>query len=323
IEAGLINGVLYRFVDGNYKIADSIEPWEGYWFAALTDCRLIIPNTVERGAWTVVDKKDNVNILPALLKSSFASDAVSTDRWQVSLHVSAGKYQDIANGAPCLGVNPNSSIGLDSSDRLELPEPQGSFVTLRFVHPDETAVPFNQFDWDIKPPAESIVWEFEVKSNLSGERIAITWNNEEISQDYYLMLIDKDTMTSMVMNKENGYTYVCGSNDGLPARHFMVRAIKAAPIMQAQAEKMDDFSQLKIWPNPATTPSMNFSWGTGKATIRIFTLSGELIKTMSDVDSGEPWDLTNNDSQSVASGVYLFVISNAAGSRCGKLAVIR
>ena len=325
VEAGLVNGTLYKFADGSYKIANSIEPWEGYWFAALTDCRLIILNTVVSGQWSV-DKKDDVTVRPALLKSPVARDAVSTDRWQVSLHVSADRYQDTANGAPCLGVNPNSSTGLDSFDRLELPEPQGNFVTLRFVYPDEDASPFNQFDWDIKPPADSIAWEFEVKSNLLGERIAITWDKEDIPQGYYLMLIDKDTGTSMVMDKEGGYAYVCGSNNSLPARHFMVRAIKAAPmqVQDEKAENIDNFSQLKIWPNPATKPSMNFSWGQGKATIRIFTLSGELIRTMPDVDSlTAAWDMKNNDSQPVSSGVYLFVISNAADRRCGKLAVIR
>lgn len=313
IEAGLVNGILYRYIDGNYKVADSIEPWEGYWFAALTDCRLIISN---------IREDSNASTSALLLKPSFAKGVVLPDRWQVSLNVSAGKYQDIANGAPCLGVNPGSSIGLDSLDRLELPEPQGNFVTLRFIHPDEPNSPFNQFDWDIKPPDESIVWEFEVKSNLSGERIAITWDKEEIPKDYYLMLIDKDTKTSMVMNDENGYTYICSSDNTSHIRHFMVRAVKTAPA-QRQAEMISDLSLLKIWPNPATKPSMNFSWGTGKATIKIFTLNGELIRTMPDVDSGVSWDLKNNDSQSVASGVYLFVINNATNRRYGKLAVIR
>ncbi|MBU0700320.1 Ig-like domain-containing protein [bacterium] len=328
IEANLVNGILYKYVDDNYQVSDGIEPWEGYWFAALTDCNLIIPNSSSSFQLenNKAETKADTIASSALLKLSPAKAAASPDKWQISLHVSAGKYQDTANGAPCLGVNPDSSIGLDKSDRLELPEPQGNFVTLRFVHPDEPTnngvSPFDQFDWDVRPPSESIVWEFEVKSNLSGERIAITWDKEEIPQDYCLMLIDKDTLTSMVMDKENGYTYICGSNNGLAARHFMVRAIKADPL-QAQNEEMSNFSGLKIWPNPATKPYMNFDGFTGKATIRIFTLNGELIKNMPDVDAAASWDLKNNDSQPVASGVYLFIINNAASKRCGKLAVIK
>ncbi|MEK7814198.1 MAG: hypothetical protein AAB296_10590, partial [Candidatus Desantisbacteria bacterium] len=235
VAAGWIINMLYRYVDGGYQASDEMEAWYGYWFASLTDCELIIPKAASANKTTL---------------QAAPLETVNNESWQVDLSVSAGGYQDTANGTPRLGVNPASSIGLDGSDRLELPEPQGNFVTLRFVHPDEVigkaAVPFNQFDWDIKPPDESIVWDFEVKSNLSGENVAITWDRECLPHDYYLMLIDKDTQTSMVMDEGNGYTYVCGSNNGLPVRHFTVRAAKAASI-QVQDEKagrMDNFSQL-------------------------------------------------------------------------------
>jgi hypothetical protein len=60
----------------------------------------------------------------------------------------------------------------------------------------------------------------------------------------------------------------------------------------------------------------NFSPGD---TIKIFTLSGYLVKTL----SGPSWDLTNDSGQSVASGLYFFLASDGTTTATGKLAVIR
>lgn len=61
-----------------------------------------------------------------------------------------------------------------------------------------------------------------------------------------------------------------------------------------------------------------------RCTLRIFTLAGELVKTLDkDDDSSQlTWDLTNRDGRLVASGVYLFhVEAPGVGSHVGKLAV--
>ncbi|MBI4057232.1 MAG: S8 family serine peptidase [Elusimicrobia bacterium] len=53
--------------------------------------------------------------------------------------------------------------------------------------------------------------------------------------------------------------------------------------------------------------------------IRIYNMSGELIRTL----QGLTWDGTNDDGQSVASGVYIYFIKSDRGKGKGRLALIR
>ncbi len=308
VKAGWVMDVMYGYENGNYQLAYGIKPWGGYWFAALSSCNLIVPNTGVR--------EENSNLLVA---NSLQTAPLETtvDTWQVGLHVTAGEYKDEANYGPRFGVSRSSSSGLDSSDRPEPPEPQGGFVTLYFTHPAEGI--FNRFDWDMRSPGSTTVWEFEVKTNLSGEGVVITWDKGCLPQGYCLVLIDKDTQTSMVMDKENGYTYACPQDDGLSVRHFMVRATKAEAT-EVQAVKAG--GPMKIWPNPATTgQKMTFE---GITALKILTLTGELVKDVSGIQAGYEWKLDNDDCEPVASGLYIYIISDGLEtSRVGRVAVIR
>ncbi|MBI4753440.1 T9SS type A sorting domain-containing protein, partial [Candidatus Desantisbacteria bacterium] len=109
---------------------------------------------------------------------------------------------------------------------------------------------------------------------------------------------------------------------GSNIRHLQIIATKNSAVINKGASS-PGFADLKIYPNPTTRTHMRFDFS-GKATIKIFTLSGELVQTLTDVDGTEAkWNLTNSDGQTVASGVYLYMISNTQDKRYGKLAVIR
>jgi hypothetical protein len=63
-----------------------------------------------------------------------------------------------------------------------------------------------------------------------------------------------------------------------------------------------------------------------KCTIRIYTVSGDLVKTLehNDVEFGaEPWDLTGNSDVQIASGIYFYHIdAPGIGEKVGKFAVL-
>ncbi|MBU1754218.1 Ig-like domain-containing protein [bacterium] len=306
VAAGWVMNMLYQYVKGSYQLADRMEAWYGYWFASLVDCELIIPAT---------------SAASQTMLQTAPSQVVNNENWSVNLHVLADNYyEDKTNLAPLFGVNSNACPGLDMVDRPEPPEPQGKFITLYFTHPDEKV--FDRFDWDIKPLADSILWEFEVKTNLSAKGVAITWDKEQLPKGCALILTDKDTQTSMVMDRENGYSYTSRADSGLSVRHFMVRAIRQESI-ETQFGKAGDFSYLKIWPNPAKS-SMTFEGFAGKANLKILTLVGELVKDVSGILAEYQWKLDNNDGDLVASGLYFYIISDELGNkRVGTVAVIR
>lgn len=94
----------------------------------------------------------------------------------------------------------------------------------------------------------------------------------------------------------------------------------------------DDLSGTNVFPNPirlydsASPTQMTFDRLTPQAEIKIYDIDGGLVR---DVQVNNPagrflWDLTDDSGLRVASGIYIYVISNdAGGQKTGKLAIIR
>lgn len=124
-----------------------------------------------------------------------------------------------------------------------------------------------------------------------------------------------------------------GSMGGAGAVSMSGGGFKFAPgILAAQRPAQDDLNAAHAFPVPFIPhlghSHITFTRLTAKVTIRIFTISGELVKTIIK-DSGASdevaWNpVTNDDGQPVASGVYLFHVESTDGkTRLGKLMVIK
>lgn len=70
---------------------------------------------------------------------------------------------------------------------------------------------------------------------------------------------------------------------------------------------------------------ITFTELTRSARVRIYTLSGELVRRLDKDDSGKTleWDARNERGSAVDSGVYLWLIENAVQKKKGKLMIIR
>jgi hypothetical protein len=97
-------------------------------------------------------------------------------------------------------------------------------------------------------------------------------------------------------------------------------------------------SQVRVVPNPYVVAS---GWEQGKehqvqfthlperATIRIFNVAGELVRTLdhsaasAPAPSIEPWDLKNENNQLVAAGLYFYHLDSPVGSTRGKFIIIQ
>jgi hypothetical protein len=111
---------------------------------------------------------------------------------------------------------------------------------------------------------------------------------------------------------------------------------RGASIDDAQAQS--DLDKIRVVPNPFVVTSgfdtvrdrheIHFTRLPLSCTIKIFTLTGELVRTLqhqSDVTgaSNEKWDLKTEFGSEVAYGVYLYHIDSPAGKKMGKIAVMR
>jgi len=87
-------------------------------------------------------------------------------------------------------------------------------------------------------------------------------------------------------------------------------------------------SQVNVYPNPwkasLGVSYMKFDSLPTGSTIKIYTVSGHWIKTLSASGGSAPWDLTNDSGEKVASGIYLYLITDPQGDKInGKAIVIR
>jgi hypothetical protein len=90
-----------------------------------------------------------------------------------------------------------------------------------------------------------------------------------------------------------------------------------------------DVSTAHVYPNPCSMRNgcngVTFTRLTLKATISVFTVSGEKVRTIekdSNIDS-IGWDMRNDSGSRVASGLYLYVIKGEGSTKQGKVIVVR
>ncbi len=118
------------------------------------------------------------------------------------------------------------------------------------------------------------------------------------------------------------------------------------PTVDINKAKKDLLEKVAVIPNPyivsssfEVPPPSVFSAGRGErriyfmhlpndCTIRIYTLNGELIRTIehhtSIFDGSEPWDLTTYEGLEIAYGIYVYHIdAGKIGTKVGKFAVIK
>lgn len=85
----------------------------------------------------------------------------------------------------------------------------------------------------------------------------------------------------------------------------------------------------RVFPNPwradkHTGVPVTFDQITASSTVKIFTVSGHWIKTLTNTNGAATWDLTNDSGDKAASGLYFFTVKTPDGQLArGKFAVIR
>ena len=87
---------------------------------------------------------------------------------------------------------------------------------------------------------------------------------------------------------------------------------------------------VRVYPNPWRAGkhmqmSVKFDGLPAGSTVKLFTVSGHEVKTIS-ADSGglASWDRTNDSGDQVASGVYIYLIIDPQGNEnSGKIAIIK
>jgi len=93
-----------------------------------------------------------------------------------------------------------------------------------------------------------------------------------------------------------------------------------------------DVSSAHAFPNPCSLKAgcnsvtgITFTGLTLKATIKIYTISGELVRTITKSDNTDRmvWDIKNTAGRQLASGLYLYLVQGEGAFKKGKLVIVR
>jgi hypothetical protein len=120
-------------------------------------------------------------------------------------------------------------------------------------------------------------------------------------------------------------------------------AITLEPKTQPATTK-DNINKIKVVPNPFVVSARwdearigNYAYGEpirniaftnipSPCTIKIFTVDGDLVKTLNHPSSSAgraEWNLLSSENRPVASGIYFFHVKSDVGEKVGRFAIIR
>jgi len=151
-----------------------------------------------------------------------------------------------------------------------------------------------------------------------------------MSSEGYRMLISEQTTIGNSAPKTGGAYSLFGSTGQLGFGALAGgRYTVTWGIVNSWRPPQADLTTAHVYPNPCKASSgctgVTFTRLTLRATIYVFTVSGEKVKTVdknNNIDS-VGWDLRNEAGSKVASGLYLYVIKGEGSTKKGKIVVVR
>jgi hypothetical protein len=179
----------------------------------------------------------------------------------------------------------------------------------------------------------------------------------EVTEDGQLKYFEYEYTLINLLPSQPYYVSVAAFDQGFPAKKL--RSLETDPSLSAQREFAQNSSELVkkeglkviVYPNPyridgnyrerfegwenpnlsvERSRAINFTNLPNKCTIRIFSIDGDLIRTINhDFPPGSPgsmhdtWDLISRNTMSVTSGIYYFSVESEMGNQIGKFVIIK
>jgi len=151
-----------------------------------------------------------------------------------------------------------------------------------------------------------------------------------LTSSKYRILENEQTSIGNTVSKTGGAYSLLGSSGQLGSG--MIGSSRYSlnwGIVNSWRPAQDNVDTSHVYPNPCNLgkgcTGVTFTRLTAKATVRIYTVSGELVRTIeksSNIDS-EGWDLKNQSGRQVASGLYIYYNQGGGTSKKGRLVIVR
>ena len=166
----------------------------------------------------------------------------------------------------------------------------------------------------------SVVLSISANSNPAGTVYAVEQSSG--SDANYARILTGTALTVTVTDLTPGTAYrfrVVSINSA---------GVESAPSAVASATPGNFSAQtVRAYPVPFRpghgVDVMTFDQVPAGATIKVYTMAGQLVKSMTATDTSVPWDVRNDGGESVASGVYVVRVEGAGGNKMFKIVIQR
>jgi hypothetical protein len=282
------------------------------------------------------------------------SDGEPDGAWTIRVRASCGESRDGSNE---LGVKRGAAVEWDRFDRSEAPMSPGEAISLYFPHaewgrhPDRYAVDIRGYEQETEasaPPTETgtsevwgYTWSFDVAKNFSkgtaGDEVVLEFSGVEgIVGEAEVLLIDGTLERVIDLRKEDRYVFYHGK------RGCVTRDDDARFTLLVGSEEYVDSHQDELpsvptqtvlhqnHPNPFNpTTIIRYELATaGRVSVKVYDVSGALVKTLEDRDRAPGryevgWDGENERGERVSSGVYFYVLETPSVRLTKKMVCIK
>jgi hypothetical protein len=172
--------------------------------------------------------------------------------------------------------------------------------------------------------SENLSWNFDVKSNISNEKITVEFDGiEQLPEGKGFALIDRDTGKILQLNR-NAFSFVSGKD--FTERHFTLKFDTNEKLEKDYyASKPEQYLVARFYPNPFN-PSTTIQYELGQSgdvTISIYNTLGQMVRRY-DIGHKEPGihDIVF-DAAGLTSGVYIFHVKTGYASVTDKMLFVK
>jgi hypothetical protein len=244
-----------------------------------------------------------------------AADSIPPE-WMVSIKAEAGEAGDVSN---YLGVHFDAETAWDWYDHVE-PPVIGDYVSVSFPHNDWYVNP-QRYTVDLRPPEQTIEWEFEVRTNIPRETVAVQLSGlEDIPEQYQIQLLDLD-LNEIIDDTYGSFSFVSGPGD-ISERHFRLTVTTDEFTEPGEPETVPAaFLTATTYPNPfnsQTTIEYTLAEPV-EVTISVFNSVGQQV--MRQIEGPQPAGTHTFvfDASDLTTGTYFYRVETGPSTVAGKM----
>jgi len=234
--------------------------------------------------------------------------------WMMTVQAHAGGASDVANH---VGVTEGAKPEWDQNDHVE-PPPVGDYVTVTFPHRDWKTYPYD-YTVDIRPPGNTLVWDFTVKTNIPHETVAVQlMGTEKLPSEYSHKIFDLD-MGQVINGGATSFGFVSGND--FTERHFRLVVTNSQEPEDEYTSRPEKFIIARCYPNPFNPQTtIQYEISTAAAiNITVYNMVGQQVAVYS-VGRKEPGiHEVVFDAKNLTSGIYFYRVDAGYARVTGKM----